>query len=56
MRKKLNPEEKRVTIAISINPKISKKLTQLYKNKSKHVEWLIYKDLLVNNHIKEMPL
>ena len=56
MRKKLNEEEKRVTIAITINPLLDKKLTELYKNKSKQVEWLIYQDLLKNKHITEMPL
>lgn len=56
MRKKLNKSEKRVTIAITINPILDKKLTELYKNKSKQVEWLIYQHLLKNNEIEEMPL
>ncbi len=56
MRKKLNETEKRVTIAVTINPLLDKKLTELYKNKSKQVEWLVYQHLLKNNHIDEMPL
>ncbi len=56
MRKKLNQSEKRVTIAITINPLLDKKISKLYKNKSKQIEWLIYQDLLKNNHIEEMPL
>ena len=56
MRKKLNQEEKRITIAVTINPILDKKLTELHKNKSKQVEWLIYQYLLKNNHIEEMPL
>ena len=56
MRKKLEESEKRVTIAITINPLLDKKLTQLYKNKSKQIEWLIYQHLLKNNEIDEMPL
>lgn len=56
MRKKLNKSEKKVTIAICINPLLDKKLSQLHKNKSKQVEWLIYQYLLKNNEIEEMPL
>ena len=50
MRKKLDKTEKRITIAITINPVLDKKLNELYKNKSKQVEWLIYQDLLKNKH------
>ena len=56
MRKKLDKSEKRITIAITINPLLDKKISELYKNKSKQIEWLIYQDLLKNNHIKSMPL
>jgi hypothetical protein len=56
MRKKLADNEKKITIAITINPILDKKLTELYKNKSKQVEWLIYQHLLKNNNIEEMPL
>lgn len=56
MRQKLTKEEKRVTIAVTINPLLDKKLSELYKNKSKQVEFLIYQDLLKNNHIEPMPL
>ena len=56
MRKKLPETEKRITIAITINPLLDKKLTELYKNKSKQVEWLIYQHLLKNNQIEEIPL
>lgn len=56
MRKKLEQSEKRVTIAVTINPLLDKKLSELYKNKSKQIEWLIYQDLLKNKHIEPMPL
>jgi hypothetical protein len=56
MRKKLTESEKRVTIAVTINPLLDKKLSELYKNKSKQIEWLVYQHLLKNNHIEEMPL
>lgn len=56
MRRKLNKNEKRVTIAVTINPILDKKFGELYKNKSKQVEWLIYQHLLKNNKIEEMPL
>jgi len=56
MRKKMNPKDKKVTIAVSINPILDQKLNELYTNKSKHIEWLVYQYLLKNNHIQEMPL
>ena len=56
MRKKLKAEEKKVKMTISINPMIHKKLSELFGNVSKQVEWLIYQDLRKNNNIDEMPL
>lgn len=56
MRQKLNKSEKRVTIAVTINPLLNDKLNELYKNKSKQIEWLVYQHLLKTNNIKEMPL
>ena len=56
MRQKLKESEKKARVTISINPILDKKLTELYRNVSKHVEWLIYQDLKKNNHIEEMPL
>jgi len=56
MRRKLTKTEKKVTMAITINPLLYKIISEEYTNKSKHVEWLIYKDLLKNNKVKEMPL
>jgi hypothetical protein len=56
MRQKLNKKEKKITIAITINPLLDNKFSELYKNKSKQIEWLIYQHLLKNNKIEEMPL
>lgn len=56
MRQKLKKEEKKARLTVSINPILNQKLTELYTNVSKHVEWLIYQDLKKNNTIEEMPL
>jgi len=56
MRKKLNEDEKKVKLTASVNPLIFKKINELHRNVSKHVEWLIYQDLRKNNNIEEMPL
>jgi len=56
MRNKLNKEDKKVTIAFCLNPILAKKFSELHKNKSKQIEWLIYQYLLKENHIEEMPL
>ena len=53
MRKKLNNEDKRPTISITINPILAIKIEELKPNKSKYIEWLIYQDLLKNKHIDE---
>lgn len=48
--------EKKVRTSISINPTLNKKVEELYKNKSKYIEWLIYKDLRKNKQIDEITL
>lgn len=53
MRSKLNNEEKKVKISVTINPDLVKILTKNYKNKSKYIEKLIYRDLLLNKLINE---
>ena len=53
MRKKLSVDEKKVSVTLTLNPMIIKKVDELYNNKSKYVEKLIYKDLLINKHIDE---
>ena len=56
MRNKINKEDKKVTIAFCLNPVLSKKFSELHKNKSKQIEWLIYQYFLKEKHIDEMPL
>jgi hypothetical protein len=56
MRKKLNESEKKKKLTVTINPALHDKINTLHNNVSKHVEWLIYQDLLKNNNINEMPL
>jgi len=49
MRKKLNEGEKKVTVTLTINPILMNKVNELYNNKSKYIERLIYNDLLDKN-------
>jgi hypothetical protein len=56
MKQKLKPEEKKARVTVSMNPILDKKLTELYTNVSKHIEWLVYQDMRKNNQIDEMPL
>jgi hypothetical protein len=53
MRSKLNNEEKKVKISITINPDLVKIITNNYKNKSKYIEKLVYHNLILNKHINE---
>jgi hypothetical protein len=53
MRNKLNDEEKKVKVSITVNPDLVKIITKNYKNKSKYIEKLIYRDLLLNKLINE---
>jgi hypothetical protein len=53
MRSKLNNEEKKVKVSVTINPDLVKIITKNYKNKSKYIEKLIYRDLLLNKLINE---
>jgi hypothetical protein len=52
MRKKLNDEDKKKKITMSINPLIYQKVTETHNNVSKYIEWLIYQDLRKNNIIQ----
>jgi hypothetical protein len=56
MRKKLKESEKKGKLTASINKEVLNKLNTLHNNVSKHVEWLIYRDLRKNNQIDEIPL
>lgn len=51
MRKKLNDNEKKARVTISLNKQVAEILNTNYNNVSKHVEWLIYQDLKKNNII-----
>jgi hypothetical protein len=51
MRSKLDNEEKKVKVSVTINPDLVKIITKNYKNKSKYIEKLIYRDLLLNKLI-----
>lgn len=56
MRRKLNSDEKKVRLTITINPILAKKLLEQHSNVSKHIEWLVYQNMLKDNTITEMPL
>ena len=51
MRKKLKPEDKKVKLTITVDPKLAEVVTQTKSNISKYVEHLIYVDLTNNNMI-----
>jgi hypothetical protein len=53
MRSKLNNDEKKIKISVTINPELIKILNKNYKNKSKYIEKLIYRDLFSNKHIND---
>jgi hypothetical protein len=48
MRNKLDDNEKKQTISFCVNPEIVKVLNEKYKNKSRYIEGLIYKDMVKN--------
>ena len=52
MRKKLNIEEKKVNVCLTINPTIMKVINKHYSNKSKYIEHVLYQDLLNKNQIE----
>ena len=56
MRNKLNPNERKKKLTVTLNPNVYIKLHGLHNNISKYVEWLIYQDLRKTNNIDEMPL
>jgi len=53
MRSKLNKEEKKIKVSVTINPNLVKIINEKYKNKSKYVEKLIYRDLCLNKLIND---
>jgi hypothetical protein len=55
-RKKLNEEQKKGKLSITINKLIADKLEEFYPNRSKYIENLIYKDFIKNNIIDKMLL
>jgi hypothetical protein len=42
---KLNPEERKIKISITIDPHIFKIIDSKYNNKSKYIEKLIFNDI-----------
>ena len=50
MRKKLNEDEKKARVLITIDRKLNS-LIEPIKNKSKYIETLIYQDLIKKNKI-----
>jgi hypothetical protein len=55
MRKKLEPQDKKIKITITLNREIDR-LASEQPNKSKYIEQLIYADLRKNNKINETLL
>lgn len=50
-KKPINPEERKIKFSVTINPLLFNKIDELYNNKSKYVESLIYDDLIKNKII-----
>jgi hypothetical protein len=50
-KKPINPEERKIKFSVTINPLLFNKIDELYNNKSKYVESLIYADLIKNKII-----
>lgn len=48
-RNKLTTEQKKIKLSITINRELCEKLAKKYPNKSKYIEFLIYKDLKDKN-------
>lgn len=55
-KKSINPDERKIKFTISINPKLFMSLSEYQTNKSKYIEWLIYKDLLKQKKINQIIL
>jgi hypothetical protein len=55
MRKKLDSQDKKIRVTITLNREIDK-LASEQPNKSKYIEQLIYADLRKNNKINETLL
>ena len=55
MRKKLNEDEKKARVTISLNKQLAEIINKK-NNVSKYVEWLIYQDLKNKNEITEIQL
>ena len=55
-REKLKEERLKVKLSIRINPELHKILVELEPNKSKYIEFLVYKDLLNKGKINEIML
>lgn len=49
----MNTDEKKVTITVTINPTLMGLINELYNNKSKYIERLIYQDLLKNKKLDD---
>jgi hypothetical protein len=56
MRNKMEKEEKKVRITLTIDPEINKIIEDNCRNRSRYIENLIYADLVKNNLIKEGKL
>ena len=50
-KKPIKPEERKTKFSVTINPHLFSKIDELYNNKSKYVESLIYADLVKNKLI-----
>jgi len=42
-------KKEKTTISLSIDKKLNKYMNELFENKSKYIEWLIYQDLTKKN-------
>jgi hypothetical protein len=55
-RKKLNEDEKKDKLSITMNIEVSKAAKEYQPNMSKYIEYLVYNDLRKNNKINDIIL
>ena len=53
----MKKQKDKINISVSIDKKLDEYMEELISNKSKYIEWLIYKDLSINDcEIKKIVL
>lgn len=42
-------KKEKTSVSLSIDKELNKKIEELFNNKSKYIEWLIYQNMILNN-------